>query len=45
MTPITISGDAPTALSVYMCEMFAEVALVLCEQMLCECYIFVLCSE
>ena len=30
-TPITVSGDAPTAPSVYMCEMFARVALVLCE--------------
>ena len=30
-TPITVSGDAHTAPSVYMCEMFARVALVLYE--------------
>ena len=30
-TPTTVSGDAPTAPSVYMCEMFARVALVLRE--------------
>ena len=30
-TPITVSGDALTAPSVYMCEMFTRVALVLCE--------------
>ena len=29
--PITVSGDAPMAPSVYMCEIFARVALVLCE--------------